>query len=78
MKDSEGKIWAGTDNGVVVLGGDQVTHYNESNGLVGDEVNRGALMQASSGRVMIGTMKGLSIYFPEETFFCQRCPKCLC
>ncbi|WP_146064438.1 sensor histidine kinase [Algoriphagus boritolerans] len=74
MKDSEGKIWAGTDNGVVVLGGDQVTHYNESNGLVGDEVNRGALMQASSGRVMIGTMKGLSIYFPEETFFAKGAP----
>ncbi len=66
MKDRQGKIWAGTDNGVFVLGNDKVLHYNEKNGLVGDEINRGALTEAPSGRVMIGTQKGLSIYFPDE------------
>lgn len=64
--DREGNIWAGTDRGVFVLGKDRMRHYSEKNGLVGDEINRGALIEASSGRVMIGTQKGLSIYFPDE------------
>jgi PAS domain S-box-containing protein len=75
MKDRDGKIWAGTDNGVFLLGDDKIVQFNESNGLIGDEVNRGALMQVASGRVLIGTMKGLSIYFPEETFLARGAPK---
>lgn len=75
MKDKAGKIWAGTDNGVFVLGEDKIIQYDESNGLIGNEVNRGALIEAASGRVLIGTMKGLSLYFPEETFFASGAPK---
>jgi PAS domain S-box-containing protein len=75
MKDKNGTVWAGTDNGVFVIGQNKVVQYNESNGLIGDEVNRGALMEAASGRVFIGTMKGLSIYFPEESFFAYGAPK---
>ncbi|MDO8968302.1 ATP-binding protein [Algoriphagus sp.] len=75
MKDKDGKIWAGTDNGVFVFGEDKIIQYDESNGLIGNEVNRGALIEAASGRVLIGTMKGLSIYFPEETFFAYGAPK---
>lgn len=75
MVDKEGNIWVGTDNGVFVLGENRVKHFNESNGLIGDEVNRGALLQASSGRVFIGTMKGLSVFFPDEEFFATGAPK---
>lgn len=75
MKDSEGNIWAGTDQGVFILGEKKIKHFNEANGLVGNEVNRGALFQAESGRVFIGTMKGLSIYFPDETFLANGTPK---
>ncbi|GMQ27071.1 hypothetical protein Aoki45_37540 [Algoriphagus sp. oki45] len=66
MKDSRGEIWAGTDHGVFILSEGRIINYDEPGGLVGDEVNRGALMQANSGRVMIGTHKGLSIYFPDD------------
>lgn len=75
MKDKKGNIWAGTDNGVFVLGENRISQFNESNGLIGDEVNRGALMEAASGRVLIGTMKGLSIYSPDETFLAKGAPK---
>jgi len=74
MKDTDGRVWAGTDNGVFILGDEKIVQFNESNGLIGDEVNRGALMQAASGRVLVGTMKGLSIYFPDETFFAKGAP----
>ncbi len=75
LKDSRGNIWAGTDNGAFVLGKEKVSHYNEKNGLVGNEVNRGALVESSTGRVLIGTQKGLSIYFPEESFYANGTPK---
>ncbi|WP_026969252.1 ATP-binding protein [Algoriphagus terrigena] len=75
MKDSRGNIWAGTDDGVFVLGEGKTLHYNEKNGLVGDEINRGALVEAASGRIMIGTQKGLSIYFPEEEFYAAGAPQ---
>lgn len=75
MKDSEGNIWAGTDQGIFILGGEKIKHFNESNGLIGNEVNRGALFQTESGRVFIGTMKGLSIYTPDETFLAYGTPK---
>ncbi|MBN7811154.1 PAS domain S-box protein [Algoriphagus sp. H41] len=75
MKDREEKIWAGTDNGVFVLGNGRVRHYNDKNGLVGDEINRGAMIESTSGRVMIGTQKGLSIYFPDEGVYATGTPK---
>ena len=74
LRDREGNIWAGTDDGVFVLGNNQVRQFNETNGLVGDEINRGALIQAASGRIMIGTQKGLSIYFQEEDFYADGTP----
>jgi PAS domain S-box-containing protein len=75
MKDNAGQIWAGTDNGVYLLGKDGVLNFNEKNGLIGDEINRGALMQAESGRILIGTTKGLSIYTPSESFIAKGSPK---
>ena len=75
LEDTEGKIWAGTDNGVFVLANDQLLHYNETNGLVGDEVNRGALVKSEAGKVFIGTQKGLSIYSPEEKVAAFGTPK---
>lgn len=75
LRDRSGTIWAGTDNGVFLLGDEKIRQFNETNGLIGDEVNRGALIQAVSGRIMIGTQKGLSIYFPEEDFYADGSPR---
>lgn len=75
MKDKKNQIWAGTDHGVFIISDGKLTNYNEAGGLVGDEVNRGALLQAQSGRVMIGTQKGLSIYFPEQEAYGEIAPE---
>lgn len=74
MKTPDGAIWVGTDQGVFVLSNNQLVQYRESNGLVGDEINRGALVQAQNGRVLIGTQKGLSIFLPQEEFFAAGPP----
>jgi PAS domain S-box-containing protein len=60
-------IWFGTDNGVFLLQDTTLTHFDESNGLVGWEINRGAFMQDSKGRMVIGTNKGLNFYDPLFT-----------
>ncbi len=75
LKDSQDRLWVGTDDGVFLLeGNNTLTHYNEKNGLVGNEINRGALVEASNGRVMIGTLKGFSLFFPEERSFVGGAP----
>ncbi len=75
LKDNKNRIWAGTDEGLFVVDGEKILHYDESNGLVGNEINRGALVLTESGNVMIGTTKGFSVYFSEETFVSKGAPK---
>ncbi|WP_084438829.1 ATP-binding protein [Algoriphagus mannitolivorans] len=74
-EDATGCVWVGTDNGIYVLGKGKFHHFNESNGLVGDEVNRGAMIQAASGKILIGTQKGLSIYSNQSSFYAKGKPQ---
>jgi len=74
-EDATGCIWVGTDDGIFVLGKGKFHHFNEKNGLVGDEVNRGAMLQATTGRILIGTQKGLSMYFSESSFYAKGSPE---
>ncbi|MBC6366973.1 ATP-binding protein [Algoriphagus sp. AK58] len=73
--DKDARLWLGTDNGVYVMGDNKIRHFNETNGLVGDEINRGALLQVEDGRILIGTQKGLSIYYPDEMISAKGAPK---
>lgn len=75
LKDNKNRIWAGTDEGLFVADGDKILHYEESNGLVGNEINRGALVLTESGNIMIGTTRGFSVYFSGETFISKGTPK---
>lgn len=74
MKASDQSIWVGTDQGIFVLKDQQITHFKESNGLIGNEVNRGALIESWQGKVLIGTQKGMSIFSPDEDFFASGPP----
>ncbi|MDX5338783.1 MAG: PAS domain-containing protein [Cyclobacteriaceae bacterium] len=74
-EEATGCIWVGTDNGIYVLGKGKISHFNESSGLVGDEINRGAMILASSGKVLIGTQKGLSIYSNQSSFYAKGKPQ---
>lgn len=62
LKDAEGALWLGTDNGVLVIRNGKLLNYNEHHGLLGSEVNRSALIQTQEGKVMIGTNRALNIY----------------
>lgn len=74
LKDSNERIWAGTDDGVFLIENSNLNHFNEKNGLIGNEINRGALMEASQGRIMIGTLKGISLFFSGENYNSKGAP----
>lgn len=63
IKGKDG-IWFGTDNGLYLLQDTILSHFDESSGLFGWEINRGALIEDSKGRMVIGTNKGLNFYDP--------------
>ena len=75
MEDSKGNIWLGTDQGIVRINQKGIFRYDESNGLIGNEINRGALIESKSGKIIIGTLKGFSIFFPEEKLQAKGSPK---
>ena len=75
LKDAKDNIWLGTDFGVIKLTQKEFIRYDESNGLIGNEINRGALIESEAGRIIIGTQKGLSVFFPEEKFHAKGSPK---
>jgi PAS domain S-box-containing protein len=66
LKDAENSLWIGTDQGVYVANETNIRKYDEKGGLIGSEINRGALIEAEEGTVFIGTQRGLSIYYANR------------
>lgn len=66
LEDERGYVWLGTDSGVILHEEDRLRVFDENTGLLGNDVGRGALVQADRGRVFIGTQNGVSVYYPEE------------
>ena len=61
-RDPDGRMWFGTDGGVVLWDGRRARHLTTHHGLIGRETNRGAGLVDRQGRVWIGTDKGMSMY----------------
>lgn len=66
IEDYQRRLWFGTGNGVVRWDGSKDISYSIPEGLIGPETNRAAGIVDSSGRIWIGTNRGVSIY--EEVF----------
>lgn len=56
------ELLMGTNEGMFIWDGKTLLNYNKSYGLIGDEVNRNALIQDDNGNVWIGTELGASVY----------------
>jgi len=62
LEDKAGRIWLGTDNGVIRWDGRTRRDYSKAEGLAGREVNRAAGWIDDAGRIWIGTNDGVSLY----------------
>ena len=58
--DSNGAVWAGTDNGVRVVEKGRWYHYGHADGLVWDDCDSRAFFADADGSVWIGTSRGIS------------------
>ena len=66
LQDSANNLWIGTDQGVYISNGSNIRKYDEKGGLIGSEINRGALIEAEEGTIYIGTQRGLSVYYANR------------
>lgn len=66
LNDKNENLWIGTNDGVFTTNGEKVIHYNKKNGLIGNEINRNALIEDSSGDIWIGTDAGASVFDQRE------------
>ncbi len=62
QEDRKHRLWVGTDKGVYRFGRGPKRHYTVINGLLANEINRGAFLQASDGGMWFGTIGGLAHY----------------
>lgn len=62
--DSDGKIWIGTNSGLSVIDGINVTNYTNATGLLGYTVK--TIEFSADGKAYIGTESGVSIYDGEN------------
>ncbi|MEQ9280210.1 MAG: ATP-binding protein [Balneola sp.] len=66
MKDSGNNLWVGTNDGIFRVNEDQTIQYNKKNGLIGNEINRNALIEDLDGDIWIGTDAGVSVFDHNE------------
>ncbi len=65
LADTKGRLWIGTDKGVIRWNRETLTRLTNRDGLLGSETNRDALQLGPDGEVWIGTDRGLTIYRAE-------------
>ncbi|MBO9596116.1 MAG: response regulator [Niabella sp.] len=68
LADRQHNLWLGTGNGLVKYtpSKNAIRTYTVSDGLPGNEFNKGACLNTSSGRLFFGGMKGFIGFQPEQ------------
>ncbi|TQV80001.1 ligand-binding sensor domain-containing protein [Aliikangiella coralliicola] len=68
VEDTNGHIWISTVKGVSRLDpdSDQIDHFNLTDEIHKNELNQGAILKASNGRLYFGGLNGVSAFFPTE------------
>jgi len=74
LEDRSGRLWFGCDNGVYRWDGKLLDHFSTSEGMSGQEINRGAGFIDSKGRIWFGTNNGLTVYNPADDYASGQIP----
>ncbi|MGN8226568.1 ATP-binding protein [Gracilimonas sp. BCB1] len=74
LVDKNDQLWIGTFNGVFKWDGQALEQFSVAQGLIGNEINRNALIQDKEGNIWIGTELGVSAYDEDEDMTEQKVP----
>jgi len=64
--DSDGKLWIGTDHGVKIIENDSITQITNQDGLIWNDTDWKAFLEASDGTFWIGTSGGVSHFLNSK------------
>ena len=66
LEDNEGMIWVSTFKGLSILtpDGNVIANFYKEDGLIHNEGNRSAFLKSQDGKILFGTIKGLSVIDP--------------
>jgi len=62
--DARGRLWSGTDQGLMVWDGNRWDHYDHNDGLIWDDCDLQGFAAEPNGTVWIGTSGGLARFTP--------------
>jgi signal transduction histidine kinase len=67
MEDSKGNLWLGTTKGLTVFNPvtKAIKTYDESDGLISNEIRRKSFFKAANGQMFVGG-KGVNTFFPDS------------
>ncbi len=74
LVDRDNQLWIGTFNGVYRWDGQELDQFSVAQGLIGNEINRNALIQDTEGDIWIGTELGVSVYDEGEDMSAEKEP----
>ncbi|WP_421774659.1 ATP-binding protein [Gracilimonas sp.] len=74
LVDKNNQLWIGTFNGVFKWDGQVLEQFSVAQGLIGNEINRNALIQDKEGDIWIGTELGVSAYDEDEDMSAEKDP----
>ncbi len=68
IEDNDGNIWLGTNQGLARVSPNtlSISAFNNSHGINAVTINRGAMLQASSGELYVGGVEGMSRFDPAH------------
>ena len=69
VADRRGWVWLATDSGLLVWNGQSWRHLTQESGIVWNDLNQGAMLEAGDGSMWIGTSGGVAhLLHPERVF----------
>lgn len=77
IPDDNGFLWASTSKGIMKydLSTKEITLYDESDGLQGNEFTPNAFLRSKKGQIFFGGFNGFNYFYPEEISLETKEPK---
>ena len=70
LKDNDGNLWLGTNSGLTFFNvqSNTLTNYNESDGIIGNEINISSALKAKTNLMFFGSASGIILFNPSQIY----------